>query len=1107
MNLTFGNSHDRIVVGDNNPGVQTRQAVDLTSQQPRLQQCVRDMSGSAPYSTVSKSSFVEIDAAVHQKEEGCQPVVQQPQPKQLQSSRSSTISKPELDWTFLKRGQLYGRDKEVQQLQQAFERRISDSKKAPELCLVAGKSGTGKSVLVKRALSELVEDHEGIFVLGKFDQLQNPEPYAPFVVALTQLVVILQQRYVQTKGGLRQHFLDQVGLESCYVLCSLVPVLGQVLGLHQEQTSFFALSAQQGRLKVSLKKMFQVICSKDTPLVLVMDDLQWADTGSLHLLENLISEESLVEGLMVVGICRDNEVPWHHSFAAMLRRLEDDKGAKIVHMQIKNLTLQVANELVSDVLSQPPQMCFPLTEIIHTKTDGNVFFILHYLKTLNQEGVLVAERRIQPGGDGKCTQFQWLWNDDQWDGGFHSLDVVDLVAFQIKRLPVECQQLLKTASCLGAELDVSMLNLLLNGDTDATLSDGVDVMRALNIMVEEQLVVKQMHRPGKFAFAHDRIQQASFALVPEEERTMSHVTIGRALYEGLSPKELEENLFLVVNQMILGIPLLTSELDKNGLASLVLDAGIKASRASDFDTALTYFQTGTDLLGRRHWRDEYHLSLNLFNSLAEAEASCERFETMAMTLREVLANCRSPSDEIRPHLTRIRALNAQLRFTEALDGGMQVLSSLRERLPSKPSVLCELVKVKRRLKGKTDEDLLNLARIDNKSKMSAIHVLINIQISAFCGNTDYFPFIVLRQVKLTLKYGINDASGIAFASYGMILTALGEYDEAYRFGQLSLRLLAQNESARAQWYPRVCFFVQGAINPWTKPIRTDLEALPATIAASMDNCDFENAVYSAYTYCINGYISGERIPVLEDRLEEHLEFIRHFKQGPWLALSLLARRFFLNLMGKTDEPLLLDFQSDEHEEGRDYLCPTNNDKFSFQLQESTLVAHRMVLAYHLGDLDLALACRKAVRAFEKVCKSAIFITIHYFYDGMATLEAAHCGRKRKRMAWGRAMVKKLEKPAAHQKHFLPMVSLLQAELEFLKKNLKKAMEWYEKAIHQATEEGARQFLALAYERAAIAQQRLGSAAEAKDMMEQAIDQYDSWGAVAISAHLRKKHNL
>jgi len=1024
--------------------------------------------------------------------------------------------RPKLNWN--KHGQwsiLYGREQQVQQLQDMFLRRVSNSKNVrPELCLVAGKSGTGKSVLVQRALKALVqEDYEGMFLLGKFDQRQTPEPYGPIAVALTQLVLCLQQR--DTTHSLGHAFLEQIGMEAFHVLCGLVPSLGPLVlkntrtGDKDEKknpTSFFSLSAQQDRLKGALAKLFQVVASKESPVVLVLDDLQWADMGSLHLLESLIANESKIEGLMVVGICRDNEVSYSHQFASVLRRLEDEKGASIVHIDVPNLPLEDANSLVAHVLQQTPAVCLPLTQVIHYKTQGNVLFMLYYLKALYEEGVLMAEHMIDNNtqSNGTAASYQLVWNDAHWQGGFHSLDIVDLVAFQIKRLPLKCQKILIMASCLGAEFDSSMLSLLLNGSTNVTmLSDGMDLALALQDAVDAQMAVKQMNRPGKFAFSHDRVQQASYALIPEEERTMMHVTIGRTLYEGLTPTELQENLFLVVNQLILGIPLLTSEVDKNGLAALALDAGTKASKAGDFATARMYFQTGVDLLGPRHWRDEYHLSLNLFNSLAEADLSCDEFEKLDSTIDEILMNCRSPRDEIQPNVTRILSLSERGQFAEALQVGFRVLSeTLGESFPSKPRpvyLIMDIVKLQKKLKAKSDEELLSLPPMDNHYKMAAMHVLAHMAASAYCGGPDWFPFILCRLVNLSLKYGLSDASGFGLVSYAMIMTHVGDYDQACRFAELGHKMVLRDEYARSKWFSRVQFLVYAAIYPWKKPILESLDHLPAGIAAGLDSGDYESAAMTAYSNSMSRYIGGEQLSVVESRLDQYMIFIRQYRKGPWLSLSLLLQRFLLNVLGKTSDPKILERQ----EEGHACICPVKDDKMSFQLQDSTWAALQMVLAYHFGDIDLALKHRKIVKSFEETCKSTNFIIVHYFYDAMTLLEAAHLSKRRKRIASARRVLKKLEKMAAHQSYVQPMVYLLKAEMQILNKNLKKSMEWYGMAQAKAKEEGAMEYHALAFERAAMAQRRLcGCAEESQKLMNRAIELYEEWGAVAISNYLR-----
>ena len=328
---------------------------------------------------------------------------------------------------------------------------------------------------------------------------------------------------------------------------------------------------------------------------------------------------------------------------------------------------------------------------------------------------------------------------------------------------------------------------------------------------------------------------------------------------------------------------------------------------------------------------------------------------------QILSNCRSGNDKIRPKITKIHCLTARVRFGEALCLGFDILSNLGEKITSRLSLfrlILEIIKVKNLLRKKSDEDLLNLPAIENPRKETAIEVCNILLSTAICCSPDHYAFLVLRSMSLTLKFGHSNDSPITFATYGMVLCALGEREEAYRFGQLSLQLMDRSESANRKWFPRASFLVHAAINPWSVPGRIAVKEGPRIISEALEICDHECSVYSAYSFCMNDYQAGTSIGIIEERLEQYMEFIKRFQQGPWLTLSLLLRQFLLNLMGKTQDPLLLDISRGG--EGQDLICPTSEDKFSFQLQESTLVTHKLQLAYHF---EFVSSCQETQNSF------------------------------------------------------------------------------------------------------------------------------------------------
>ena len=854
--------------------------------------------------------------------------------------------------------------------------------------------------------------------------------------------------------------------------------------------------AHRDRLKNALASFFRIFCALPAKkVVLLLDDLQWADTRSLDLLEALVSDKTIV-GLVLVGICRDNEVPWEHDFANMLRRLEDEMDTKITHIQLAGLPAKATKALLSDILRQPSNLCDALANLIHQKSEGNAFFILHYLKALYEEGVLVAVRGVG------FNDYQWLWHSKKWDDAFRTeFNVVDLLARQIQQLDQTCQTVLKTAACMGAEFDKTNLAMV--------LGDGVDpVDKALNVAIHHSLIVEQMHQEGRLSFAHDQIQKAAYSLIQEEDRPAAHLAIGRSLLQQLTSSELDANLFLVVNQLCHGASLLNTEVDKNGLADLCVKAGVKASVSSDFQTAIMYFDVAKGLLSQRHWRDEYYISLELYSARAEAECCSESFEDMDKTMDELLKNCRAPKDKMRPLLTKIYSLGARCRYSDAMDLGFQVLASLGEKFPSKPNILYlipEFLGIKRRLRKMSDQDIMDLPKIDHEDKimMTAMSILNLLQVYAFCADPDMFPFLVLRFIKLTLKYGQSDMSCLAFASYGVILCAVDESEEGYRYGRLGLRLLEGCTHNRARLMPRLHFIVYGMLSPWKVPLRSTLKPLQQVIPDSLVSGDFECSLFASYTFVVTSLAAGTVLPVVDDQANTAIKLLsRRKRQGPWHELTLLVHNFVHNFMGKTEDPLALKLTMDAN----------SSAEHEFLIYDTVARTFRLELAYHFGDIELALEYSTCERKTKEVMKTSFVCMYFHLFRGLTYLEAAHHGKRRYYRTKGRKAIKKFEKIADQcPENVLHKLYLLKGDLKALDGDLPGALAHYECAIRCAGREGFFCLRAIGHERSAMAIQRLSKAPnaelEAKTHILTAISLYEQWGGLALVANLKQRHNL
>mmetsp|Transcript_13736 Transcript_13736/g.19202 ORF Transcript_13736/g.19202 Transcript_13736/m.19202 type:complete len:531 (-) Transcript_13736:1044-2636(-) len=509
----------------------------------------------------------------------------------------------------------------------------------------------------------------------------------------------------------------------------MIPALEQLVGSHHESTVKRGGEATQ-RFRMATRNLVRAICSQEKPLVLFLDDLQWADSSFLDLLYVLASDK-VCKGLVLIGACRYEEVAHEDDLANFLRDLEDTSQTIVTPIETHNLPIWAVNDLVSDVLQMSQNRCKPLTRAIYKKTQGNILFVLKCLESLFDKKIMV------PGEDG-----QWQWNCRDlraWGDGVNN--VTDLVRHKIKQLSSEDQMVLTIAACFGIEIDEYILSEIL---------PETDVSGALDRSVESGLILDQAS--GHYKFVHDRVQQASYGLIRESDRAEFHLDLGQNLQKHLPEEDRDMHLFLILDQMFRGSSLLEDQDEKDKLAQLCLQAGEKATRSSDFKRASDYISCGIDLLSVRRWRDQYYLSLDLYNAGAEAKYCTAKYDDMDKYINEILSNTRTLRDKIRAYSTMLISLSARHKFKELFEVGFSVLEKLGEKFPAKsslPRVLSEAVKTKWLLRNKTDDDILNLPDMCEPDKLDAMSILNIMCTSIFRGRRDMFPFVSFRMVQLT----------------------------------------------------------------------------------------------------------------------------------------------------------------------------------------------------------------------------------------------------------------------------------------------------------------------------------------------------------------------
>ncbi len=465
---------------------------------------------------------------------------------------------------FLIPQKLYGRGTEMEELLRAFDGACEGP---AAMMLVAGYSGIGKTSLIQELYRPIVRQR-GYFIAGKFDQIVRNVPHGALIQAFRSL---LQQLLTESEDRLerwRTRLSEALGANAG-VLAEVIPEIELILGKQQPPPPVAPAEAQN-RFQLAFQKFVGALARREHPLVVFLDDLQWSDPATLSLLGPLLTSEH-VEFLFLIGAYRENEVEPSHPLKRTLATLES-AGVRLHRLVLGPLRLPDLGLLIQDTLRREPADVEPLAALVLRKTDGNPFFVLQFLKSLSQEKLLEFDD----------AQGCWVFRMEEIARAATTDNVIDLMTRKIQRLPAKTQRTLTLAACIGNRFDTDTLATVSEQSVDAAAED---VAQAL----EQGLIVAAPSASATCEFLHDRVQQAAYALIPEERKQIVHLAVGRLLRQRWDPANAGERLFDLVHHLNLGRDLITDDAERLDLARLDLAAGRKAKSSTAHDAALGYF--------------------------------------------------------------------------------------------------------------------------------------------------------------------------------------------------------------------------------------------------------------------------------------------------------------------------------------------------------------------------------------------------------------------------------------------------------------------------------------------------------------------------------------
>jgi predicted ATPase/signal transduction histidine kinase len=1014
---------------------------------------------------------------------------------------SFSIGQRDVSDRFIIPEKLYGREEEVKTLLEAFDRVTNHQ---TELMLVAGFSGIGKTAIINEVHKPIAEQR-GYFIKGKFDQFNRNIPFSAFVQTFRDLVGQLLSENDTQLSAWKNKILAALG-DNGQIIIEVIPELEQIIG-QQLPAPNLSGTAAQNRFNLLFQKFIQVFTTKEHPLVIFLDDLQWADSASLKLMQLLMDD---LEGgyLLLIGAYRNNEV-----FAAhpLMLTIEEIAKAKVTINIVTLAPLSAAslNQLVTDTLSCSPETAQILTQLVYQKTAGNPFFSTQFIKALHEDGLIQFD----------FARGNWQYDISEVKALALTDDVVEFMALQLQKLPTATQEVLKLAACIGNEFDLATLAMatpaggIARGASSKNVSETSEAETATALWKalqeglilpqtevykfyvgeENQTIAGQSSQAVTYKFLHDRVQQAAYFLIPEDEKQTTHLKLGQLLLNNISADERQEKVFQIVNQLNMGLGLITQQNERNQLAQLNLVAGRKAKASTAYTAAVQYFMLGIELLAADSWQNQYVLTLALYEEAAEAEYLNTHFE-QAITLTDlILQQTTHLLHRIKSYELKVQVYIAQDRQVQAIETGLKALEQLKIslRLPGveQENYLQQLPEL---------TSLANIPEMIDPESLAALRLLISITPPVHHVKPDMFPSVALTMLQLCLEQGHSSLAAYVYGIYGLFLCAvIKDVDTAYHSGQISLNLLKQYH---AKEHSSKIYMLFGVfICACKEHGRNTLTFLQESMQCGLEVGDIEYTSYSIMAESAHLFLIGEPLDSVEKKQTQYIDLLLNFKQKHCVDYAKIWKQLTLNFLGQASDRFHLTGTDFNETEMLLHFHSTHNHQSLF----ATYVAKTVIL-YAFEKYEQAVICAEQATEFVDGAFGLLLVTGHNFYYSLsllalcsACLEEADCNQSER---WLNQVFtnQKLMRywadnaPANYQHKY----DLVEAETARVMGDTLKAMEYYDRAIAGAKENGYLNEEALSNELAAKFYLNWGREKVAQAYIQEAYYCYSRWDAKA-----------
>lgn len=993
---------------------------------------------------------------------------------------------------FLISQKLYGRDRELEDLLRAFEETCAGG---TALMLVSGYPGIGKTSLIQELYKPIVRQR-GYFIAGKFDQVARNIPYGAFTQALRSLVWQLLTESEERLGLWRARLSEALGTNGG-VLAEVIPEIELILGPQAPPPPLDATEARN-RFRYVLQKFVGALSQKEHPLIVFLDDLQWVDAATLDVLHALLTNAD-IQYLLVIGAYRENEVDDSHLLTWALSRLKSAR-AHVSRMSLGPLAPADLEAFLCDTLHRAADYTGPIAGLIQKKTDGNPFFVIQFLKTLQEEGLLVFDRE----------HAGWSFGTDAIAQAGITENVIDLMTRKIRRMSGTAQHVLTMAACIGNQFDWNTLMTISRHSADeaaAGLAEAVNAGLIQDAADASTTTDERASGRRSFSFIHDRVQQAAYELIPDAQKKPVHLDVGRLLRADFDADAPDSRIFSVVNHLNIGNELIDHPAERLAVAHLNLLAGRKAKTSAAYRAALEYFKKGIALLDQSAWRSDYELLFALHLEAAECQYLAGSFDEAERSIVLLLDRAARPLDVAQIHALRMTLYENQSLWTDAVSAGRDGLRlfdiAFPEAASDKQAALDrEIEAVHQLVAGRTIASLIDLPDMSDAGMRMVMRILTILWAPAYISGDEILARLIsATMVRLSLKYGHTEDSAYGYVTHAITVGPIRrDFRSSYEWGVLALQVNARFNDVKRR--AKIHQQFQAHVNLWCRPFESCIEHAREAWRSGLEAGDFPYAGYGAATEAWSAFLVNSDLDAFVRDYTPTLALLDKIKMVDFLG----AHRTLLNwaraLQGRTSDSLSL---SDGAFDEQQFIHTHERDAPFFLTFVYAARLHLTLLHEQFRD-----ALTAAEQARRVAVTGTIWPVLIDFWGGLAAAAAYDDATAAERAEYA-ARLSAIDASLAQlaeacPENFRCMSLLISAEVARVQARFGDAASLFEAAIDYAHHTSNLQLEALGNDVCARMWRRRDDEVRARRFVNEAYRCYSAWGATAKLTGLQERYD-